>query len=394
MKTSINSLLRTSAGASLALLLVSSAVAQDGKGSAELKPIVPKESMLADPWTFTLAMPSWLASTSGTTGVDGVNSHVYLGADTILKHLDMIGSFAGEARKGRFGIYGDFLYVSASDGAGQTGLIEKVDVRLDQYLIDLELNYRVLEGPRGFVDVRAGVRYTNLYSQLTISPNDEQIDRASTALVDDIGDRVREALAALDLRGRLRSALDERVQASVTRHITGVNGKRQDLANVPLGAREPGRLSEVIRALIDRRLDDLIAARRAEAAATTEELRAAARRRIDTLKKRIAKDVANKLKDGLDNTFTLAEDWWDPYVGVRARLNLTKAFYLTAKADIGGFGVGSDLTWQASGALGCQLTRSIHAELGYRYLYTDYNKDGFLYEVSQSGVEITAGITF
>ena len=116
--------------------------------------------------------------------------------------------------------------------------------------------------------------------------------------------------------------------------------------------------------------------------------------RINALKSKIAKEIASTLKDKLDNSFGLAEDWWDPYVGLRGRYNISKAFYLTAKGDIGGFGVGSDLTWQLSGALGCQVTRSIFVEAGYRYLYTDYNKSGFVYDVTQSGVEITTGITF
>jgi len=393
MKISAASLFRKSRAIGFALLCTSAGLARAGDPLVDAKAVEPPAPDMAQPWRFCLALPSWLAATSGTIGLDGVNSHVYLGADTLIKNLDMIATFSAEARKGRFGIYGDFLYVSASDGIGQTGLIEKVDVRLDQYLIDMELNYRVLEGPRGFLDVRAGVRYTNLYNKLTISPNDDEIERASTDLVDDIGDRVRERLAELDLRGKLRTALESRVRG-LTDQIEGVDGERPALPIAPLGARRPGRVGELVRAAIDRRVNELAAALRAEAAATTERLREEARSRIDRIKKRIANEVSDKLKSELDNSFSLDEDWWDPYVGLRARFNLSKAFYLTAKADIGGFGIGSDLTWQASGALGCQVTRNLHAELGYRYLYTDYNKDGFLYEVSQSGVEITAGITF
>ena len=81
-------------------------------------------------------------------------------------------------------------------------------------------------------------------------------------------------------------------------------------------------------------------------------------------------------------------------MGFAARYNLSKAWYLTGKADIGGFGIGSELTWQGSCALGCQVTRNIFVEAGYRYLYTDYNQGGFLYDVTQSGAQITAGITF
>lgn len=393
MKTPAISLLRKSRTIGFALLCASASVARAGDPPVESKAVEPPAPDIAQPWRFCLALPGWLAATSGTIGLQGYNSHVYMSPKTLLEHTDMIATVSAEARKGRFGIYGDLLYVSASDGIGTDGLIQKVDVRLDQYLIDMELNYRVLEGPRGFLDVRAGVRYTNLYNKLTISPNDDEIDRASTDLVDDIGDRVRERLAELDLRGRLRTVLAERVRG-VTDRIEGIGGERPALPIAPVGARRPGRLNEVVRVVVDRRLNELAAALRAEAAATTERLREEARSRIDRVKKRIAKEISNELKDGLDNSFSLAEDWWDPYIGLRARLNLSKAFYLTAKADIGGFGVGSDLTWQASGALGCQLTRHIHAELGYRYLYTDYNKDGFLYEVSQSGVEITAGVAF
>lgn len=375
---------------SLTLALLSTASAFAGETAKQPVPLAPLE----DQWRFTLALPGWLAATSGTIGLDGINSKVYLGADTLLKHLDMVASLSAEARKGRFGIYGDLLYVSASDGIGRDGLLQKVDVRLDQYLIDMELNYRVLEGAWGFLDVRAGVRYTNIYNRLTTAPNDDEIDRASATLVNNIGDRVRERLAELDLRGKLRSALAERVHQDITDKISGVGDERQTLPIAPLGGRARDRIGEAVRAAVDRRLNELATAIRAEVAATTERLRAEARRRVDAVKKRISRDVASKLKDGLDNTFTVAEQWWDPYVGIRARYNLNNAFYLTAKADIGGFGVGSDLTWQASGALGCQVTRYIHTEIGYRYLSTDYHNDNFSYNVAQSGVEITTGISF
>ncbi|MCE9610314.1 MAG: hypothetical protein K8R23_08990 [Chthoniobacter sp.] len=352
------------------------------------KAVIPPEPV--DHWQFMLAMPGWLAATSGTIGVDGINSHVYLGADTLIRHLDMIASFSAEARKGRFGIYGDLLYVSASDGIGTNGLIEKVDFRLDQYLIDMELNYRVLEGPSGFLDLRAGVRYTNLYNKLTISPNDEAIDRASASLVEEAGRLVRQRLSALDLAGRLRGALKQRV----TDKLEGLRGERPALPIAPIGGGRPGRVDELIRAIIDRRAESFAAALRAEAAAATAQLRTAAQQRVNAVKNRISKEIASTLKRELDNSFSLAEDWWDPYVGLRGRYNINKAWYLTAKGDIGGFGVGSDLTWQLSGALGVQVTRSLFVEAGYRYLYTDYNKDNFVYEVTQSGVEITAGITF
>ena len=90
----------------------------------------------------------------------------------------------------------------------------------------------------------------------------------------------------------------------------------------------------------------------------------------------------------------MAHDWIDPYVGVRARYQWSPAWYLTAKADVGGFGVGSSFAWEVYGALGCQLTRRVFAEAGYRYLYTDYHHNGFIYNVTTSGAQVTFGVVF
>src|SRR4051812_12802414 len=37
-----------------------------------------------DHWKFVLAVPGWMAGLEGTVGVDGVNSNIDLGFDTIL----------------------------------------------------------------------------------------------------------------------------------------------------------------------------------------------------------------------------------------------------------------------------------------------------------------------
>ena len=60
--------------------------------------------------------------------------------------------------------------------------------------------------------------------------------------------------------------------------------------------------------------------------------------------------------------------WCDPIVGLRGRFNLNKVFYLAAESDVGGFGIGSQIAWEAYAGLGCQITRNIFSEIGYRYL--------------------------
>ena len=77
---------------------------------------------------------------------------------------------------------------------------------------------------------------------------------------------------------------------------------------------------------------------------------------------------------------------------MRACYSISPAVYFTVRGDIGGFGVGSDLMWQAEAALGVQLTKSIHAELGYRALSFDYDRDDLKYETITHGAQVMLGV--
>jgi hypothetical protein len=381
-------------GAAFALFLASSIVARAGTPIPDSKEAKEPAPPLEEPWKFSLAVPSWLAAMSGTIGLDGVNAHIYMGADTMLKHLDMTASLSAEARKGRFGVYGDFLCVKVSDAVYPSGLISKADIHLDEWLADLEVSYRLVEGPKGYLDFRVGVRYTDTYNALITNANDSAIHEASTRLVDDVSGKVAERLSELDLKSRLRTVLEDRIRARLTNHLAGLQSDRPVLPIAPLRGRRPTEIDALVRQAVDHRLDDLTAALRSRDAAKSDALRAAAQARVDALKSKLTKDIASALKSQLGTSATLNERWLDPYVGFAGRYNFCKAWYLTGKADIGGFGIGSEITWQGYGALGCQVTRLIFLEAGYRYLYTDYDHGGFVYDVTQSGAQITAGIVF
>ena len=55
---------------------------------------------------------------------------------------------------------------------------------------------------------------------------------------------------------------------------------------------------------------------------------------------------------------------------------------------VGGFGVGSDLMWDASLNLGYQWMEGFSTTIGYRYLDVDYDKDGYVYDIAQDGPTI------
>jgi hypothetical protein len=123
-------------------------------------------------------------------------------------------------------------------------------------------------------------------------------------------------------------------------------------------------------------------------------IKAGVQARVDQLKSQLTNQIAARLTTELNRSFSLYENWVDPVIGFRGRFNLNKAFYLTGETDVGGFGIGSDIAWQAQAALGCQITRNIHSEVGYRLLYDDYRDTNFLYQVTTHGFQITAGLNF
>lgn len=76
-----------------------------------------------------------------------------------------------------------------------------------------------------------------------------------------------------------------------------------------------------------------------------------------------------QIQRGADDT------WTDPIIGIRGQSDLSESFFLRYNADIGGFGVSSDLVWQAFLGLGYRITDSASMALGYRGLGVDYTSD-------------------
>src|SRR6266513_6171888 len=170
------------AGALFALFAAIGGV-QAGPVELEPKEMAPPTITNNDHWYFNIGMPGWVAFISGDIGLHGVTSNVDIDFGQIITHVAGIASISADVRKGRFGVYGDLLYMSLSAGVYNNGLIKKAEISVDSYIADGEVYYRVLEGPRGWLDLRAGARYTNIYNSLKLVGNGPLIDQAATDLV-------------------------------------------------------------------------------------------------------------------------------------------------------------------------------------------------------------------
>ena len=310
----------------------------------EPKEMAPPTITNNDHWYFNIGMPGWLAFVKGDIGLHGVSSHPEIGFfNDLLTHFAGLTSISAEVRKGRFGAYGDLLYMSLSAGIYGDRLVKKANLTVDSYIADGEIYYRVWEGPAGWLDLRAGGRYFNTFNRIELTPADSNINQAAARFVTAVNEDLRGLLERL-----IHGALDP---------------NRPNIPFPPLGDDEKLRLLKLIR---HARQDPMTAQQR----------------------------IVSILQTQLNSGHGLTEYWGDPYIGIGGRYNLNKAFYLTGKVDVGGFDVGSIVTVQAYGGLGCQATRSIYAELGFRYLYYDYDSGGYLYKVSTYGPQVTAGIQF
>lgn len=81
-----------------------------------------------------------------------------------------------------------------------------------------------------------------------------------------------------------------------------------------------------------------------------------------------------------------SKSWVDPVVGLAMRYDFNESWFVNVLGDVGGFGVGSKFTTQGFAAVGYNWSKSISTSLGYRVIYTDYEKGGFTYKVTQHGV--------
>jgi len=90
-----------------------------------------------------------------------------------------------------------------------------------------------------------------------------------------------------------------------------------------------------------------------------------------------------------------SKSWVDPLVGVRWIQPIGKQWAFVGRADVGGFGVGSDFAWQALAMFDWRFSERFGVLFGFRALDCDY-EDGegserFVYDVLTAGP--VAGMT-
>jgi outer membrane lipopolysaccharide assembly protein LptE/RlpB len=270
-----------------------------------------------------------LAGLDGTVGLNGVDAEVDIGFDQILENLDMVFAARVEARKGRFGIYGELIYLSLSDGAQFTDrLINNTRVQVDEYLADAGVSWRLVDNPRYSIDLVAGSRYTNLYQRLDLSGNTPVITASSQQFVTEVSDSLRDRLNNVISESTFIGQLQSEISARVTNQLIANlrNDQRSpSIPIAPLGGRHPEAVAGAVENVL--RIEEVRIRAEVDALGLIGAAReAAVAQRVAARQTAIAQEVATRLQTQLDRSFAKADFWFDPYVGLRGRYNISKAF--------------------------------------------------------------------
>ena len=135
-----------------------------------------------DEWRFGVVVPLWAPRIDGDATVHGIKKDVGISFDKLKDHLDASYALGLEARKDKFGIYGDFGYMKFS---GDKSTVEgnlKASVDLKFLIVDGGVSYCLLktDGERPFIlEANAGVRYWHVDTNLKLK------DSGGVVLLDD-----------------------------------------------------------------------------------------------------------------------------------------------------------------------------------------------------------------
>jgi hypothetical protein len=321
-----------------------------------------------DPWEITASLPLWVSGVDGTVGVLGYTAQTSADFADIVRNLDMVAAATLEIRKGRWGGWVDGAYLKASVGADTPGpLLNSLGVGIEQITIEAALFYRAWQSDRGFLDVYAGARYMSLGGELRFDVSDSGIRQVSEQLSAQVLERVLNEVRSQADAARRRAAdvISTKVRDTVADTVAAkAEQVRTTLANLQQIAQAHPRLVEIIRNsdrlkvairdIAEARLEEKItdaqskaaelqalgsAARSAVAAAKSKVKKALAR-----AEKKLAREIEAAIRSAIPSEVSQTAEWVDPFIGLRGLYRFTDHFYAVAKADIGGFGVSSDLT--------------------------------------------------
>lgn len=122
-------------------------------------------------WEFSVAPYAFFAALDGRVGVVGQNAQVDASFSDIFRNLDFAAMGTFEARKGKWAIVTDAMYMSLSGKkVTPSPFFSDIDVEVKEIVVDPVVAYRVLKVEKGHIDLLGGARFWHVKSHLTFQP--------------------------------------------------------------------------------------------------------------------------------------------------------------------------------------------------------------------------------
>ncbi len=382
-------------------------------------------------WKYTATPYLWMPAFEGDVGVGPVSAPVDAAFSDYMGDLAGALLLLGEARHGRAVVLVDGIWMRLEDEVkpGRDAL-SMVDVQLDMVLLEAGVGYDVISTERNLLLVLAGARYVDMTVEADLTVNvaaaeatterlfeqaaneletkvKREVQRKKNAIADsiprgrpgEVAGRVEEGILDLGVGGAVSVEIDLPFQSG-GQSVDIADEQRAYADAVQRAVAE--RAAEVIDtelSPIERQDPELVKRAISKAASeSVDELKgnisSEARRALETAEANLVAAVGAGVEKLGEEEFSSTTDWVDPFVGARLTSRLTEKAYGVIYGDIGGFGVGSELTWQAFAGLGLRLSPQVTLETGYRYLAIDYEEGELDVNIDLKGFVLGVGYSF
>ena len=171
-------------------------------------------SQANEDWQFAARINGWFPETTGKTAFGG-GQDFDIELDDILSSVEFAFMGSLEARKGRWGVYSDFMYSSIGDSDSNyhqgtvgprdlpTDIRVSVDVDVDTYFVTAAGYYRAMDSGRKTLDVLFGARYIDVDQTLEWEISGDISDQEIPGRRGKAKVNVGNLDAVLGLRGRI-----------------------------------------------------------------------------------------------------------------------------------------------------------------------------------------------
>lgn len=136
-------------------------------GAPEAAPMEIEQPQPRGNWEFELGLYGFIAGIDGTVSAGTQSADISFDIEDILDHLDMTFMAEASAKKDRFRISGDLLYLGLSgDGSPIGPRFNYAKIEMDTLLSTVAATYAVWEQPGCFLEIGGGFRYMGMDTDL------------------------------------------------------------------------------------------------------------------------------------------------------------------------------------------------------------------------------------